>query len=126
MSDPIGDIERLVKLRDAGALTPEEFETQKARVLGGPTNDCPGCGAPVQVDVSGRCIFCGFFQPAQPGMQPPPVMSADPVAEDAVRAHPDNKIQAIKAVREATGNGLNTAKARVDAAWIRVYGAPPR
>ncbi|GAA1737783.1 SHOCT domain-containing protein [Aeromicrobium alkaliterrae] len=33
-SDAITDIERLVALRDAGALTPQEFETEKARVLG--------------------------------------------------------------------------------------------
>jgi hypothetical protein len=33
-NDPIDQLERLVKLRDAGALTPEEFEAQKARILG--------------------------------------------------------------------------------------------
>jgi hypothetical protein len=32
--DPVERLERLVKLRDAGALTPEEFEAQKARILG--------------------------------------------------------------------------------------------
>jgi Short C-terminal domain len=32
--DPIDQMERLVKLRDLGALTPEEFEEQKARILG--------------------------------------------------------------------------------------------
>jgi Short C-terminal domain len=32
--DPIDQMERLVKLRDMGALTPEEFEEQKARILG--------------------------------------------------------------------------------------------
>jgi hypothetical protein len=31
--DPIGSLERLVALRDAGVLTPEEFATQKAAVL---------------------------------------------------------------------------------------------
>jgi Short C-terminal domain len=31
--DPISELERLQKLRDAGALTPAEFEQQKARVL---------------------------------------------------------------------------------------------
>jgi Short C-terminal domain len=30
----IGELERLVKLRDSGALTQEEFETEKRRVLG--------------------------------------------------------------------------------------------
>lgn len=33
--DRIAALERLVALRDAGALTPEEFEAEKARVLGG-------------------------------------------------------------------------------------------
>ena len=33
-TDPIDQMERLVKLRDLGALTPEEFEQQKARILG--------------------------------------------------------------------------------------------
>ena len=33
-SDPVDQLERLVKLRDLGALTPEEFEAQKARILG--------------------------------------------------------------------------------------------
>ena len=32
--DPLDRLEKLVKLRDAGALTPEEFEAQKAAVLG--------------------------------------------------------------------------------------------
>ena len=31
--DPVDQLERLVKLRDLGALTPEEFEEQKARIL---------------------------------------------------------------------------------------------
>ncbi len=33
-TDPIEQMERLVKLRDMGALTPVEFEEQKARILG--------------------------------------------------------------------------------------------
>ena len=33
--DTISDLERLQKLRDAGALTPAEFEEQKARILRG-------------------------------------------------------------------------------------------
>lgn len=33
-TDPVDQMERLVKLRDMGALTPEEFEEQKARILG--------------------------------------------------------------------------------------------
>lgn len=33
-TDPVDQMERLVKLRDMGALTPEEFEAQKARILG--------------------------------------------------------------------------------------------
>jgi hypothetical protein len=32
--DPVAAIERLVALRDAGALTPEEFETMKAKLIG--------------------------------------------------------------------------------------------
>lgn len=32
-NDPISDLERLVKLRDSGALTEEEFESQKAKIL---------------------------------------------------------------------------------------------
>jgi hypothetical protein len=32
--DPVERLERLVKLRDAGALTPEEFEREKQKVLG--------------------------------------------------------------------------------------------
>lgn len=32
--DPVGQLERLVKLRDDGALSAEEFQTQKARILG--------------------------------------------------------------------------------------------
>lgn len=35
VDDVVASLERLVKLRDAGALTPEEFEAQKARILGG-------------------------------------------------------------------------------------------
>lgn len=35
VDDVVESLERLVKLRDAGALTPEEFEAQKARILGG-------------------------------------------------------------------------------------------
>jgi hypothetical protein len=31
--DPVERLDRLVKLRDAGALTPEEFEAQKTRIL---------------------------------------------------------------------------------------------
>jgi hypothetical protein len=34
--DRVGRLERLAKLRDAGALTPEEFEREKARILSGP------------------------------------------------------------------------------------------
>ncbi len=34
-SDQLGQLERLVRLRDAGALTEEEFAAQKARILGG-------------------------------------------------------------------------------------------
>lgn len=34
VDDVVESLERLVKLRDAGALTPEEFEAQKARILG--------------------------------------------------------------------------------------------
>lgn len=33
--DRIEDLERLAKLRDSGALTEEEFEREKARILGG-------------------------------------------------------------------------------------------
>lgn len=33
--DPLDELERLVRLRDAGALTDAEFEQQKARILGG-------------------------------------------------------------------------------------------
>jgi hypothetical protein len=33
--DAVGQLERLVKLRDSGALTQEEFEQQKARILSG-------------------------------------------------------------------------------------------
>jgi len=33
-SSPLGDIERLANLRDRGALTPAEFETQKRKLLG--------------------------------------------------------------------------------------------
>ena len=32
--DALDQLEQLVRLRDAGALTPEEFEEQKARILG--------------------------------------------------------------------------------------------
>lgn len=35
VDDVVESLERLVKLRDAGALTPEEFDAQKARILGG-------------------------------------------------------------------------------------------
>jgi hypothetical protein len=31
----VAELERLVKLRDSGALTDSEFEQQKARILGG-------------------------------------------------------------------------------------------
>ncbi|MFN8131650.1 MAG: SHOCT domain-containing protein [Solirubrobacteraceae bacterium] len=33
--DQLGQLERLVRLRDAGALTDAEFAVQKARILGG-------------------------------------------------------------------------------------------
>jgi hypothetical protein len=33
-ADDLDRLEQLVRLRDAGALTPEEFEAQKARILG--------------------------------------------------------------------------------------------
>ena len=33
--DRLEQLERLVKLRDSGALTQEEFEQQKAEILGG-------------------------------------------------------------------------------------------
>jgi hypothetical protein len=33
--DSVAELERLVKLRDSGALTDSEFEQQKARILGG-------------------------------------------------------------------------------------------
>lgn len=35
VDDVVASLERLVKLRDAGALTQAEFEAQKARILGG-------------------------------------------------------------------------------------------
>lgn len=35
VDDVVASLERLVRLRDAGALTPEEFAAQKARILGG-------------------------------------------------------------------------------------------
>ncbi|MBJ7329584.1 MAG: SHOCT domain-containing protein [Solirubrobacteraceae bacterium] len=35
VDDVVESLERLAKLRDAGALTPAEFEAQKARILGG-------------------------------------------------------------------------------------------
>lgn len=35
VDDVVASLERLVRLRDAGALTPAEFEAQKARILGG-------------------------------------------------------------------------------------------
>jgi hypothetical protein len=34
-TDSVAELERLVKLRDSGALTDSEFEQQKARILGG-------------------------------------------------------------------------------------------
>ncbi|MCU1387615.1 MAG: Short C-terminal protein, partial [Ilumatobacteraceae bacterium] len=33
-SDPVADIERLVALRDSGALTPAEFDAMKAKLIG--------------------------------------------------------------------------------------------
>lgn len=35
VDDVVSSLERLVRLRDAGALTQDEFEAQKARILGG-------------------------------------------------------------------------------------------
>ena len=33
-ADPVADIERLVTLRDSGALTQQEFELMKAKLIG--------------------------------------------------------------------------------------------
>jgi hypothetical protein len=33
-ADPVAAIERLVALRDSGALTPQEFEMMKAKLIG--------------------------------------------------------------------------------------------
>ena len=121
MSDVIADLERLARLRDSGALTPEEFETRKAMLLATPTQ-CPHCRAPLQIDAAGRCAFC--HAPITPTAVPPLVSGADATADAIVRAHPDNKIAAIKALRGTTTPPLDlkTAKDRIDAAFARVHG----
>lgn len=132
MDDVIADLERLTRLRDAGALTQAEFDAQKARLLdpgvgaGAAPARCAGCGAPLQLDVTGHCVYCHELQPSSAGV---PLAhgaaastpgSADAAADEIVRLHPKNKIEAIKALRQQTGLDLKAAKDRIDASYRRL------
>jgi hypothetical protein len=136
MDDVIADLERLTRLRDAGALTQAEFEAQKARLLdpgagagaagtAGPPR-CAGCGAPLQLDVTGHCVYCHELQPAAagaplaPGAAASMPSSADAADDEIVRLHPKNKIEAIKALRQQTGLDLKAAKDRIEASYRRL------
>lgn len=84
---------------------------------------CPGCGAPIQLDPLGRCVYCGHV--SAPGTSPAVpasvagVTSREALADSIVRAVPDKKIEAIKELRAKTGLGLKEAKDLVDAAELR-------
>jgi hypothetical protein len=124
VDDVIGDLERLAKLRDSGVLTPAEFEAQKARLLSTAarpqqaSEQCAGCGAPLQLDGAGRCIYCHHLHVAAAAVS---VGGNSDAADDAIAsANPGNKIGAIKELREVTGLGLKDAKDRIDAAYRRL------
>jgi hypothetical protein len=133
MDDTIEALERLAKLRDGGVLTQAEFDAQKARLLAGSGSGgdaaaasgvCPGCGAPLQLDPFGRCAYCGHVSlpggaPAAFGGAP---TSQEALADAIFRAVPDNKIMAIKQLREKTGLGLKEAKDLMDDAERRARG----
>jgi hypothetical protein len=125
VSDVLEDLERLVRLRDDGSLTPEEFENRKAILLAAPTA-CANCRAPLHVDASGRCLFCHAVAvlPNSRGVLPVPVAGGDTFDDSVARAHPGNKLMAIKAMRASTVPPLDlkTAKDRMDLAFARVYG----
>ena len=127
MDDIIGDLERLTKLRDAGALTEAEFESQKARLLGTgrqppQASTCQSCGAPLQLDAAGRCIYCQHLHvgAAPAGAVASPTGSSDASDDAIARAYPDKEIMAIKELRAATGVGLKEAKDRIEAAYRRL------
>ena len=92
MSDITSELERLVQLRDSGALTVEEFESQKARVLATPES--------VTAD--------------------PAPFGVDPVADEIVRATQPKKMLAMKRLREQTGVDVREAKSRIDASYLRL------
>lgn len=135
MDDVIADLERLTRLRDAGALSQAEFDAQKARLLdpaagaaagaAAASVRCVGCGAPLQLDTTGHCVYCHELQPSAAGM---PFArgsaasipgSADAADDEIARTHP-NKIEAIKALRQQTGLDLKGAKDRIEAAYRRL------
>lgn len=120
MGDIIDDLERLARLREAGALTQEEFDAQKARVLNGAADLCAGCGAPLHLDAEGYCAYC--HEPASPvqgAVTSRP--GSDDATDDAIaRANPKKRINAIKILRQQTGLGLREAKDRMDAAYRRI------
>ena len=92
VSDITSELERLVQLRDSGALTVEEFESQKARVLATPES--------VTTD--------------------PALFGVDPVADEIVRATQPKKVLAMKRLREQTGIDVREAKSRIDASYLRL------
>jgi ribosomal protein L7/L12 len=116
--DVIAKLERLQGLRDSGVLTQAELESQKAALLAG-ASTCAECGAQLQVNANGACIWCGT--PAPRGA-PAAVVSEDALADSIVAAHPDNLISAIKELRQQTGLGLKEAKERIEAAQCRAAG----
>ncbi len=135
VDDIIGDLERLAKLRDSGVLTQAEFDAQKARLLGGTPapaqspavavgvavtpSACPGCGAPLQLDAAGRCVYCQRWADTGAGA-PTAATDGDALADSIARAYPDKEIMAIKELRAATGLGLKEAKDQIEAAYRRV------
>jgi hypothetical protein len=92
VSDITSELERLVQLRDSGALTVEEFESQKARVLAPPESVTT--------------------EPAPFGV--------DPVADEIARATKPRKMLAMKRLREQTGIDVHEAKSRIDASYLRL------
>jgi hypothetical protein len=121
-ADVIDKLERLQKLRDSGVITQAELDTEKAALLSsaaaGAVVVCAGCGAPIQLNALGRCVYCGAPGPAGAG----PASSAgspDELADRIYAAHPDQMIVAIKELRAETGLDLKDAKKRIEAARAR-------
>lgn len=74
MANTVEDLERLASLRDRGVLTPEEFERQKAALLGTPETDdgAAVAGEPATADFPDftpeeEAAMAGGYTPPPPG-----------------------------------------------------------